>query len=70
MLVDIEPIEPLNWRQIILDLRGAGIDSGQVSRMTGLDKSAIQNMVRGHEPRHSLGEVILKIHQKHCNQAE
>ena len=67
MIADMTPIIPVDWRKIVLELRGAGVDSGQVSRMTGLDKSAIQNMVRGHEPRHSLGEVILKIHQKHCN---
>ena len=63
MLVEINPID---WKQIVLDLRIAGVDSVQVSKMIGVHKGTIQNMIRGHEPRYSLGEAILKIHKKHC----
>ena len=62
MLIKVERVD---WRKIMRELSSVGYSIRRLAMIIDVPPSTIQNLSRGHEPRHWLGSVVLTLHEKH-----
>lgn len=53
------------WDLIILDIQKAGLKPTQIATLIGVNWSTFQNYTKGTEPKHSVGESILVLHDRY-----
>jgi hypothetical protein len=59
-----------DWKKILLDLRNAKplpVSTSKVADLVDEHRSTIQRLLDGAEPRHSLGEKLIELHDKYCS---
>lgn len=68
--LNMEAIKPkrLDWPRILKDMKEAGYSLYQISRLLEKSESTVHSWWRGHEPSHSNGESILKLHMQVCGE--
>lgn len=61
----------VDWQQIVLNLRRAGISNKFIYAQTGIHDTTVSHYVRGtaREPTFSRGLALLKLHHKFCPEA-
>jgi len=68
-LADYVYPEKKDWEQIFIDFDDNGINPVILMELTGLAYTTIQSIkYRGSEPKHSIGESLLKLHRRYCPQ--
>lgn len=58
-----------NWAQLLDELRDAGFSGYYVAKELGRNWDTVQGW-RNHEPKHSDGEALKALHQRHCRTIE
>lgn len=58
----------IDWQQLILNLRNAGMTYREISKRIGIDAQAIGHLVRHevYEPKFSKGLLLLDLHYDLC----
>ena len=61
----------VDWSQIALNLRSAGVSAKYIMRQTGISDKTLGNWrnARVGEPTFSRGLALLKLHRKFCEEA-
>lgn len=61
----------IDWQQVVLNLRKAGLPCSAVARRIGRDPSVIMRLSRGEkkEPLFSTGLALLELHVDFCAEA-
>lgn len=61
----------IDWQQVVLNLRKAGLPCSAVARRIGRDPCVIQRLARGekNEPLWSVGMALLDLHLDFCRDA-
>jgi hypothetical protein len=55
-----------NWPQILADLDTAGVNNATVARECNVARSTVAKWLRGAEPLHCYGEIVITLHTRHC----
>jgi hypothetical protein len=58
------------WHSIFLDLQEQGVTPSIICELIGIEWSSLQRLKSSTttEPRHSLGEALLKLHRRYCGE--
>lgn len=58
----------VDWVDVLNDLKIAGVSGYRVAALLGMEWSTVQGWLKeGKEPRHSTGQALLELHQRHCS---
>ncbi len=61
----VDPYE-IDWKQIFDDLKNEGLSPYNVGILIGKSGSTVQRWSEGKEPRKSVADAILTIHENWC----
>ena len=57
-----------DWQRIIFDLKRAGFSEDKIAKKIGWNKTSLNRLKNGtHEPRYSLGQSLLDLHERMTN---
>lgn len=56
----------VQWRNILSDLRSAGVSGYRLASVMLISRSTVQKWEQGAEPSHSYGAAILEVHERFC----
>lgn len=51
----------VDWFRLLADLKRAGLSMYAVAELTGIPRTTISNYQNGAEPRHSIGEALVRL---------
>lgn len=57
----------MNWKRLILDLRGVGISTSALSLACGMDRSSLRHYVSGRNSRKipwEVGQYLIAVHRE------
>lgn len=54
------------WRDVLADLRAAGVSGYRLAAIMLISRSTVQHWEGGGEPSHSYGAAILEVHRRFC----
>jgi hypothetical protein len=60
------PLE-VSWSKIFADLKNSNVRTGQIAELIGIPQSSLQRIREGVEPRHSIGQSLIRLHSRYCS---
>lgn len=60
-------MERMNWKQLITDLKTAGLGQEQIAQACGCSQATVSELLHSptKQPSHPLGEALRALHRKH-----
>lgn len=55
-----------DWEKVFQELKDNNVKPCQIAELIDMPGSSLQRILNGVEPRHSVGEAILKLHSRYC----
>ena len=54
------------WNRVLCDLMDSGLTASAICELIDVQWSSLQRWRDGTDPKHSIGNAILRLHKRHC----